>query len=265
MAKASDSKTTAVLEIAPVRTGTVRLHVLGTTPLIYNAMSFKASQELLLPKGRKTQAERAENLKHVPIDEYRNSVYRHRGDDHPTRLMAPVGAFKGAAKTAALRSPGVRKTEIGQLLWIAERDIDVYGVPQLFMAIVRSADMNRTPDVRTRARVENWCCSITVQYVKPLLSDQQVVNLFSLAGVIAGIGDGRQEKGTFNFGQFELVNQDDARFAAIVKNGGRKAQDAALLKPETSDVESERLLEWYTTEVAKLGERSTAPKLKVAS
>jgi len=51
----------------------------GKTPIIFNAMSAKAKHDLLLPKGRKTAAEKAQTLKHDPEEEYRNSVYRSGG------------------------------------------------------------------------------------------------------------------------------------------------------------------------------------------
>jgi hypothetical protein len=53
----------------------------------------------------------------------------------------------------------------------------VYGVPKVFCAITRSADMNRTPDVRTRAILPEWACRFTVRFEKPILRDQTIADL----------------------------------------------------------------------------------------
>ena len=266
MAKApkGDNKS-AELQVMTLRTGMLHMCIKGVSPLILHAMSDKAKHELLLPKGRKTAAERAENLKHNPIEEYRSSVYAHADDEHSTRIMFPAGGFKKAAMTAALDLPGMKKTEIGRLLWVKGATVDIYGIPQMLMSVVRSADINRTPDIRTRAIIPAWACRVSVQYVKPKLADQQVANLFAAAGMIAGIGDGRQEKGALNYGQFELCSEDDPEFMEIVKNGCMTAQDIALQAPSCHDLESDRLFAWFNEEVAKMGERAKPTKVAVTA
>ena len=130
--------------------------------------------------------------------------------------------------------------------------------------VTRSADMARTPDVRTRAIVPEWAAMFTVEYVQPQLSDVSVVNLINAAGMLCGIGDGRQEKG-YGHGQFKIVSADDAEavhaFKSIVAHGGREAQDAALAEPTLYDLTTQELLEWYTAKVAKMGDRFSKPTL----
>ena len=86
------------------------------------------------------------------------------------------------------------------------------------MAIVRSADMNRTPDVRTRAILPRWACQITISYAIPLLKEAQITNLLAAAGFTVGIGDYRQEKGKGSYGQYSLVAPDDANYRDIMEN-----------------------------------------------
>ena len=238
-----------VIERPPMRR--IRVCVLGLTPMIFNSVSYKAMCDLLLPPRKKNQTERESTLKHDPRAEYGASVYRFRNDDHATRLYAPVGSFKKSMMAAALRIPGATKTEIGQLLWIDEFNVPIYGVPQLKMDVVRMKDIGRTPDIRTRAILPRWASYLSVNYVSYSLTDQSLMNLLSAAGLLSGIGDGRQEKGTHAFGQFEIVNEDNETFQSIVKHEGRKAQDAGLADPAMFDDQTERLLAYYDQELAR--------------
>src|SRR5215813_3796287 len=138
--KAAVSNTIRELDVLELRTERVKICIKGMRPLIYNAMSAKAKQNLLLPRPDKMNAtEKMTNVKHSPLDEYRSSVYRYIDDDHPTRLCFPAAAFKKAAMNAALRLPAMKKTEIGQLLWVNGDMVDLYGIPQLKIDVIRMA------------------------------------------------------------------------------------------------------------------------------
>jgi len=240
------------VSIIEVQQGRFECCVLGKTPLILNRMSEKAARELLLPR-KKTVADKAASLKHNPPEEYRASAYKTVGDSEPTRLLMLSTAFKGAMRSVAVDIPGAAKAQIGRLTYVAGDYVPIYGVPKLFMSIVRSADMNKTPDVRTRAIVPEWACKLSVTYVKPILREKDVVNLLAAAGIMRGVGDWRPEKGAGNYGQFELVSPTDQNFSRIIKIGGLAPQDAALLDPETYDAESAELLGWFTAEATRRG------------
>lgn len=242
----------AEINVIQISQGRIEFCVLGKTPLILNRMSEKASRELLLPR-KKTAADKASSLKHNPPEEYRASAYKSVGNDAPTRLLILSTAFKGAMRSCAVDIPGVAKSEIGRLTYVDGDYVDIYGVPKLLMSITRSADMNRTPDVRTRAIVPEWAARISVTYVQPLLREQAVANLLAAAGIMRGVGDWRPEKGAGSYGQFELVAKDDKRFLSIIKSGGRAAQDKALERPEPYDAETTELLTWFETEATRRG------------
>ena len=241
------------IKVDPIQTEVLQIHVVGTTPIIMNRLAEKAKHELLLPAGRKTTADRASSLKHNPLEEYRSSPYILTDDAAPTLLAVMSSAFKGAAMTASLDLPGTRKAQIGRLLWVRERFISVYGVPEIFSSIVRSADMNRTPDVRTRAILPAWGATIIVEFAVPILNTRSVVNLFSAAGKLSGIGDWRPEKGKGDYGQFTLVDPDDAQYLELIQTGGRDAQIAALETPTAYDAETEELIAWFNTTVQSRG------------
>ena len=170
-------------------------------------------------------------------------------EDPPTRLRFPSAAFRKSMGAAALDLPGMKKAQVERLVWIDEPSVDIYGIPQLFMSIVRSADMNHTPDVRTRAIVPLWCCHFTMQFVETILKSGQIAHLLGAAGILAGIGDWRQQKGGGNFGQFAVVSEEDAAMRGLMRNAGRKAQDAALADPACYDDESTKMLAWFYEEL----------------
>jgi hypothetical protein len=117
------------------------------------------------------------------------------------------------------------------------------------MSMVRSSDMARTPDVRTRAYLPEWACSVEVEFVSSLIGETQIVNLLGAAGVITGLGDYRPQKGG-NFGKFEVVAADDKRYLKVLKQS-RGPQEAALDHPSFYDDDTAELYQWFCDEVAR--------------
>ena len=160
-------------------------------------------------------------------------------------------------RTAALRLPGVARTEVDQLVFVEGYTVSVFGAPQLKMDMVRMADRARTPDIRTRAAIPRWACKISIRHTLPLLNAQSAANLLAGGGMLAGVGDFRQEKGKGNFGLFELVDANDTAWHQIAAQG-RAAQAAAMEDPDPFDEETEELLAWFEEETKKRGRTTTA-------
>lgn len=251
MAKAGKNDSGEALNILELQTGCLEVCILGQTPLVYHRMAEKAKRELLMPRGRMTTADKIVNVKHDPMAEYRDSLYQSKIDDAPTRLFFPGAAFKKACAAAALDIPGASKAQIGRLMWVDQYNVDIYGIPEIFAAVVRMADIKKTPDIRFRGILPRWACKVKLHYVMPHLTTGAVGNLLAAAGMIVGIGDGRQEKGSLSFGQFRLVDEDDPQFLAVVAGGGRAAQDRAIADPAYLDDETGELCSWYNSEVVR--------------
>lgn len=251
MAKAKSAGILETIEVEPLRVGKIRVWIKGRTPFIFNRLAAHARRELLFPRGTKSKADREQTLKHDPMVEYRASMGKNVGGKVATRLQFPAPGVKGSMATAALETKGTNKTQIGRLIWVDGYAVDVYGVPEFFMSVVRSADMNKTPDIRTRAILREWCMPVTIQYVKPQLSDKTIMQLLSNGGIIVGVGDFRQEKGKGSFGQYEVATE--AQCKSIINGGGMKAQDAAIKNPAYFDAESEELFSWFKEEVVNRG------------
>lgn len=224
--------------------------VIGQTPLFLNRVSEKARRELLLPGGRKTNATKAATLKHDPLAEFRASPYVLSDPNAPTLLAVPGGAFKGAMATAALDLPGTNRQQIGRLVRVPTEYVAIYGLPKLHMTITRNADMNHTPDVRTRCCVPQWAAQFEVWYAVPLLKPASIGNLLVTAGSTCGVGDWRPEKGKGDYGCFAVVDSDDERFLSL-KAHGRAVQLAAMNDPEPYDQETGDLLAWYGVEIER--------------
>ena len=246
--KKQASEQTEISDILKVTTGQFECCVVGTSPLILNRMSEKAKHELLMPKGRKSAIEKATSLKHVPVDEYRASAYTLKDEKQPTLLALLSTSFKGAIRSAALDMPGAKKAQIGRLTYIEGEFVGVYGLPRLFMSVTRSADMNKTPDVRTRAILPEWACKLRITFVQPLIRAQAVANLLAAAGITIGVGDWRPEKGAGSYGQFRIADKDDAEFKRIIRDGARAAQMEALENPVCYDDETTEMLSWFDGE-----------------
>lgn len=250
---------TQEIAITPVRQNTVRVFLLGASPLICHRLAAKAQQELLMPRGRMNAAAKATNLKHDPVAEFRDSVYTKR--DGTTHLGFLATSFKNAMSSAALDLPGASKSQIGRLVYVEGDLVDLYGIPKLHMAVVRNTDIARTPDVRTRAILPEWAVSLDISFVTPIIKPEDVYTLISAAGVISGAGDWRPQKGKGGYGRFEVVNGDDPRWLKIADAGSRKVQELAMESPEAYDEETERLLAWYMDTARTRGFAPTAAEV----
>jgi hypothetical protein len=250
MRKTTSAKDVQLLEIQEIEMVQISFCVLGMSPLIMNRFNQKAWHELLLPSQRKNQAELEQNLKHDMVAEFRGAVYRNRDDKAPAAIHIPNGAFHACLASAALDTAGATKAKIERLTRVAEVNINLFGLPQLFAAMVRNSDMNRTPDVRTRPLFNEWACRLTIRYVKKILSERTVANLLGAAGLIVGIGDWRGQKGG-PYGAFRLVDEHNADFKRIIKTQGRVPQLKALETPVCADEDTEELLLWFNQEVAR--------------
>lgn len=241
---------TAEINVTPLRRASAKLRIVGTTPMFQNRMSAKVQQGLLVGTKKKTKAERVE-IKHNPIQEYRDSMEIVPGG--PTALGLRVTAVKAAMCTAALETAGLTKTGAQRLLFMPGDLTALYGTPQLRMDVVRSADINRTPDVRTRCFLPKWGAEIEIQYIVPQLSAASVVSLLCNAGVLVGVGDFRQEKGKGAFGAFRVLGEDeqDDEWDDLVQNHGRMVQLRAIEHPEYADRDTEDLMAFFEAEVSR--------------
>lgn len=253
---AAKKNNTATVDVEAVGEETLTFEVIGVSPFVCNSMSTHGAHEILFPSPKKYGKEREATLKHNPPEEFRQSIKRSRDADAATLVEFPSAGFKRAMADAALELPGVNKSQIGRLCWVVGHTVPMYGVPEIWMTMVRQAGQNKTPDVRTRAILPEWATTVTVSYVTPNLREKAVANLVQAGGVFIGVGDGRPQKGALSFGRFEIVPVEGPKrdaFERIKKTGNRAAQVAAMDEPTPFDLETEELLEWWEAEVKRRG------------
>ena len=235
---ASDS-----MEIHTLKQGRIKLRMLGQTPMYFNSMGSKSMRDLLVGSGKK-------EIKHNPEQEFRDSIYKKTEGD--TLLCFPAAGVKGAMSTAALETAGITKTSVQRLIFLPESQIQIWGKPYLKMDIVRSADMNKTPDVRTRAYLPNWCAEIEIRFVTPTLSAMSIASLLQNAGTIVGIGDFRQEKGRGSYGTFSVASSvdmgDQQAIWDDITQDGRSVQELAMEHPECADEQTRELMQFIQEE-----------------
>ena len=246
-------KSEQIVDLVKVEKGTMDVYIKGESPLIFNSMAGKAMRDLIFPQGRKTTAEKASSLKHYPEAEFRWSADTLGSDSEPTYICLRANTFKASIAGAAVDIPGSTKAQVGRLVWVVGDNINVYGIPKLFMSVVRNSDANKTPDVRTRAILPEWCCKLTIEYTVPLIRSQDVANLLVAGGQIRGVGDYRPEKGKGSYGRYVPCAANDSDWLRIMKHGGRKAQMGAMANPECYDSQSRELLDFWHEEVKRRG------------
>ncbi len=245
-------KAETTIFVPPLTRGVIRLRLIGETPMFQNRMSAKAKQQLLVGGRKKTAADKV-NIKHAPLQEFQDSMEQIADDDSPTVLGLRVVAVKAAMCTAALETAGITKTSAQRLLFMPGDLVPLYGTPKLRMDVVRSADINRTPDVRTRAFLPKWGAEVEIQHILPQLPMSAVVTLACNAGVLVGVGDFRQEKGKGAFGSFRAIpaDQQDDEWDDLVENHGRVAQQQAFDEPELADQDTADLMDYFADEVKR--------------
>lgn len=242
----------AEIDVIELKRGEATFYLVGESAFFCNRMAAKAKRSLLLPSGPMTKTQKATKLKHAPFAEFRDSPYLHQGPSETLLEMAGA-APKMSIASAALRMPTtVSKTEIKQLVRSPAERVPLWGIPRLDMSVVRMAGISRTPDIRTRAKIDRWVMRVTVQWSEPMLNALKVTQLLHSAGFVCGLGDWRIEKGG-EYGGFRLAEPDDAELVEIMNSGGYLQQVEALANPICANAETEELLTWYLEELGRRG------------
>ena len=213
--------------ISRIATETIRVPILGTSPLITHKFSEKAKRAMLdAMQGRKSPKEPKD-----PEREYQAAAYRlDRLEASDQAFMnaadggggygIPAIAFKSATVSAA-RFFGKSVTMVGlrQTLFIAGEFSKgegmmlarIIGEPEMREDVVRVG--NGGTDLRYRPCWQQWETSLDITYVKSMLTRDSVLSLVEAGGLGVGVGEWRPERrgeyGTYCINpdkQIEVIN-----------------------------------------------------------
>jgi hypothetical protein len=190
---------TVVIELPPMDIRQVEITLVGDSPLICHAWSSKAKKEMLA-KQMKT-AKMAKEAKD-PQRDYEESLYHLPEGGHGF----PAVGFKSAAVTACSHVSGVTKVVSRGAFHIVGDMVKIDGTPQPREDMVKIA--MGTADIRYRGEFREWRCTFTVRYNAGVMSADQIVNLFNVAGFAVGVGEWRPERDG-SFGMFHVASPDE--------------------------------------------------------
>ena len=214
---AIEKKDTAVREIGLVQfeKATIRVRIVGDSPLIMNAWSEKAKKEML-DKQTKTVKKGAKEAKN-PVADFINSMYWMTPKPEEMTMEAfeeacrkgaswgfPASAFKQAISSGAYRL-GVldgKKTELDAAFYIEggqEQMVEIH-IPEGTMPVIREdmvkvGGISKTADLRYRGEFRNWWADLVITYIKGgKFSAEQIVNYINAGGMCCGVGEWRMER-----------------------------------------------------------------------
>ncbi len=180
--------------LPPLKIERMQIHIVGDSPLISHAWSKKAKEQMLAKQMK--EAKQGKEAKD-PQRDYEESLYRLPGGGYGY----PAMAFKSAAVDACSFVDGVTKVEARGAFHVVGEMIELYGEPRMREDMVRIA--MGTADIRYRGEFPQWSCDLVVRYNSRVLSAEQIVNLFNVAGFSIGVGDWRTQRDG-NFGMFHV-------------------------------------------------------------
>lgn len=181
---------------------TLRIPILGTSPLITHKFSEKAKRQMLdAMQGRKTPRQPKD-----PQADFESSLYLFPPDDKkkPAKSLKdacgfPVIAFKAATVGAArFYGKDVKMTELRQFIFMhGELGDDgqalarIVGTPTMREDVVR---VGQGTDLRYRGIFQPWSTTLEVTYVTSALQRSSLLSLIDAGGMGVGIGEWRVEK-----------------------------------------------------------------------
>lgn len=209
-----------VIEVAPLKLTQFQLTLVGETPLIMNNFN-QRGQGLADMRDRMLGVPAPKKGNRPPKDPlraFRDSLYSH---DEPKvkgtlkgflagKKVTATGSFyvlfsmlKGSIETAATDVDGASKAGVRRAVRVIEYTPKLIHKAPPYMVEHVTRLPTGAPDLRYRARFDDWAVTFTVQVNSAVLSFERVVNLFNTAGFTSGLGDWRPEHGG-EFGRFHV-------------------------------------------------------------
>lgn len=182
MTKAAEKEPVSILPIS-IQTGTITL--IGDSSLICHAWSEKAKRQI-----REKQAKKAKQARETrnPEEEFRASLYPFEDG-----YGFPSVGVKSAAVDACSHVSNITKVEARGAFHINGDLVKIQSEsPEMREDMVRVG--MGAADLRYRGEFKTWRMAFPLRYNASVLSWEQIVNLFNVAGFAIGIGEWRPQK-----------------------------------------------------------------------
>lgn len=205
---AAAKKSTAI-ELPPLALETVEIPLIGISPLIVHAWSEKALRAMADKQQKKAVGGRkAKN----PFADFAGSLYwLSDRPEEPTEADIDVGrfglpgvAFKSAAVTACTSTGAITKIAARQAFHVVGEMVEIIAPPPAMREDVCRVGMG-TADLRYRGQFDPWGVRVRVEINTAVISAEQVVNLFALAGFAVGVAEWRPERDG-GYGRFRVAS-----------------------------------------------------------
>lgn len=201
------SKTTGI-ELPPLAIQTLKVRLIGDSPLIVHAWSPKALKQMADKQQKKATAGREAK---DPWADFCGSMYwLSDRPEKPTeddvvnaKFGFPAIAFKAAAVTACTSISSITKVAARQAFHVEGEFVEIVGPPPSMREDVCRVGMG-TADLRYRGEFSPWSVELIVKFNGGLMSAEQVINLFETAGFAVGVGEWRPERDGSN-GRFHVA------------------------------------------------------------
>lgn len=195
----ADTETKSV-EVPRIKISRMNITLIGDSPLICHAWSEKAKKQILDKQMKKARGAReAKN----PEQDFKDSLYPLPGGKG---FGFPCVAFKAAAVGACRFAEGIKMTEARGAFHVDGEFATLVGKPTMREDMVRVG--MGVADIRYRGEFRTWRTVLTVSYNPDALSDEQIINLFNIAGFGIGVGEWRPEKDG-SYGRFHVARQGE--------------------------------------------------------
>jgi len=208
MAKEKAAKTGSKADVAklgvlipPIISDTLRVTVVGDTPLILNRWSQKAKQQM---RDKQILGIRARKQPKKPKELFEAAKYKSKSGQEGMSILS----FKAAMVDAAQHVDGVKMKFLKGCFFITADFYDADHVP--CVRIQGKAKMREdvvhvgmgTADLRYRPEYSPWKVTLLIQYRRDLITPDQVVNLLNQAGFSGGVGEWRPSSPMGKSGEF---------------------------------------------------------------
>jgi len=178
----------------------MNVELIGETPLIMHKMSEKA--KIMIRDKQQKKAKKVRKARN-PKQEFEDAMYT----DGNGGYVFPARAFKAAAVEACRQADGITMASVRQMFFVSGLKDAEWVKIESDEPIMREDVVTigqGTTDLRYRPQFNNWKASIKVQFLEDVISPEQIVNIFELAGFCSGIGEDRPNKKGHTFGMFTV-------------------------------------------------------------